>query len=76
MWQDWVLMVGGFLLTIALFPTLFGKRKPEYLTSMLSGSILLTFGFVYATLNLWLAFIPTITNSIIWFILAIQVSRR
>ncbi len=76
MWQDWALMIGGFLFTIALLPSIFGKRKPEYLSSMITGVILLTTGVVYATLELWLAFISTIVCSIAWFILVIQVSRR
>ena len=76
MWQDWVLMIGGFLFTIALLPSIFGKRKPERLSSIITGSILLTFGFTYATLGLWKSLAMTIVCAGVWFILAIQVSRR
>ena len=71
-WQDLVLMIGGFGFFIALLPSVFGERKPERLSSIIAGSILLTFGIVFATLDLWLAFTSTILVSITWFILAIQ----
>ena len=73
-WQDVVLMSGGFGFFVALLPSVFGKHKPERLSSIITGSILLAYGIVYATLDLWLAFTSTILVSIMWFILAIQVS--
>ncbi len=76
MWQDLVLMIGGFGFFMALLPSVFGKRKPECLSSLITGSILLIFSIVYGTLGLWLAFTATLLVSITWFILAIQVLRR
>ena len=76
MWQDWVLMIGGFGFFVGLLPSLIGERKPEISSSIITGTILLAFGVVYATLGLWLAFTSTILVSSGWFILAIQVIRR
>jgi CHASE2 domain-containing sensor protein len=69
-------MIGGFGFFIGLLPSLIGRRKPERSSGIITGSILLIFGVVYATLGLWLAFTSTMLVSIGWFILAIQVTRR
>ena len=76
MWQDWVLMIGGFGFAIGLLPAILGRDKPSLYSSIITGIILLIFGVVYVSLGLWLAFTSTILVSIEWFILAIQVSRR
>lgn len=76
MWQDYVLMAGGFLFAVALYPAVKGKEKPPKSTSLLTGSVLLVFSIVYATLGLWLAFASTIITTTMWYILLGQVSRR
>ena len=76
MWQDWVLMIGGFGFLVGLLPSLIGNNKPEKLSSIITGTILLIFGVVYATLGLWMAFTSTMLVSGAWFLLAIQVLRR
>ena len=75
-WQDILLMIGGVGFFIGLTPSLFGKRKPEITSSLITGSILLTYCFVYFTLGLWLAFVSTLATSTAWFILAIQVIKE
>jgi hypothetical protein len=74
-WQDLLLMIGSFGLILGLLPSLFGKRKPEFSTSLFTAYILLYFAAAYFTLGLWLAFTGALLTSLCWFILAYQVKR-
>lgn len=72
-WQDIVLTGGGTVVTLALLPTIFGKRdKPALSTSVVSCLILLIFSFVYHSLSLKLASLVIAINSFLWFVLAVQ----
>ena len=71
-WQDWILTTGSILFIIALAPSVFSKDKPALTTSLLTGTVLAVFAFVYGTLHLWLAATTTSITSFTWFILAYQ----
>lgn len=72
-WQDIVIMMGCFLLSGALIPTILGRHKPEPLTSALSGGVLAVMTVCFATLGLWLSTIAEGICALLWFILLIQV---
>ena len=72
MWQDLVLMIGGFVFAIALIPTLMSKNKPPKSTCFITGGTLLIFSICYATLGLYLAFFSTLLTSVMWFIIFFQ----
>lgn len=75
MWQDYVLAVGAFLFTIALIPTLRGKNKPAFSTSVITSTVLWVFAGTYATLELWLATVAQVVGACAWGVLAWQVRR-
>ena len=72
LWQDWVLSGGSIVFALALIPSVLSQNKPALATSLLTGTILVIFAIVYATLSLWFAAgTPTVTTSL-WFVLAVQ----
>lgn len=71
-WQDLVLSAGSFVFFLALIPSVIGKDKPAFSTSVMTGSVLAVFTVTYFTLGLWLATFTTSLASILWAILAIQ----
>ena len=75
MWQDVVLMVGGFVFAPSLLFSIFGKEKPPVKTSLPTGIVLVAFVVVYATLRLPLASIATSLTALCWFILVYQVLK-
>jgi len=76
MWQDWVLMVGGFGFFIALLPTIFGKSKPAAISSLVTFILLAMFAWVYASLGLWKAVGSNGLTAVAWGILFVQALRR
>lgn len=50
--------------------------KPAFSTSLMTGSILFTFGIIYATLGLWVSVSAISLSVALWFILAIQKYRQ
>jgi len=75
-WQDVLLAVGGFGFSLALIPTIKGKSKPAWTTSLMTGIILSSFTVAYATLGLWLACVSTTITSGCWFTLLFQAVRK
>ena len=71
-WQDLVLSGGQFVFIIALIPTITGKDKPAFSTSLTTAIILLVFSVVYASLSLWISTIFSVSTAISWLILAKQ----
>ena len=64
MWQDWVLMVGGFAFSIALVPSILSKdSKPSKLTSLGTFCALFAFSICYITLGLIMATISTVLTA-------------
>ena len=73
MWQDWVLMVGGFAFSIVLIPSIISsKDKPSKLTSLGTFCALFAFSIYYLTLGLIMATISTVLTACCWLVLFIQ----
>jgi hypothetical protein len=75
-WQDIVLSVGQYIFVIALLPSIFSEDKPAFSSSLLTGSVLAVFSFIYFTLGLWSSCIAAGAVSFTWLILAWQKWRR
>ena len=71
-WQDIVLSVGQWVFIIALLPSVFGKDKPAFSSSVITGGVLGVFALTFATLSLWVSAFSTTLVSITWFVLAVQ----
>ena len=71
-WQDVLLMLGGFGFSIALLPAIKSKEKPPRSTCLITAVILESFCIAYSTLGLWLAFGATALACTMWFILLFQ----
>lgn len=71
-WQDFVFTGGQFIFVLALLPTIFGKDKPAFVTSLITSLILGGFGATYLSLNLWGSALMSFTTSTCWAILAVQ----
>jgi len=72
-WQDWVIMIGCFILGFALIPSIISEFKPAFSTCLMSTIILLSFTFAFATLKLWLSTVAEAFACLMWLILLIQV---
>lgn len=72
MWQDILILVGSFILTIALLPSIFSSNKPARSTCAISGTVLASYVVAFATLGLSLSAVGTGLCSLAWFILLIQ----
>ena len=68
-WQDILLMIGGFGFSIALFPSIIHKTKMPIATPLVTAIILSSYLLAYATLDLWLAFISGCLTSAMWWYL-------
>ena len=75
-WQDLVLTIGGFALSIALLPSITSKNKPSKYTSLFTGTILASFTVCYATLGLIMASIATASTASLWLTLFIQKRKK
>jgi len=71
-WQDIVLMVGGFIFAPALIVSIVKKAKYPVLTSLPTALGLTIFIACYVTLGLYLAAIATILTAACWYILLIR----
>lgn len=76
MWQDYLMMVGGIMFSIALIPCVRGEGKPDWRTSLLTGGILASYVPALATRGLVLSSAATAATATIWFVLLYQVLRR
>lgn len=75
-WQDIVLTAGGVIFIIALIPSVLSKDKPALSSSIMTGTVLIIFAYVYFTLSLWFSTLTTAITGIIWFILAAQKLKK
>jgi len=71
-WQDIVISIGQWLMTAALIPSLIGKDKPAFSSSLMTGTLIAIFGVTYATLGLWSSTVSSAACALVWFILALQ----
>lgn len=75
-WQDLFLTAGNVVLWLALLPSVFSENKPALSTSLLTGSILLMFSVIFATLELWFSSAALALVGATWFVLAVQKMRQ
>ena len=75
LWQDAVIAVGQFALTLALIPAIRDTSKPPLRTSLTTALILYVFAATFATLGLWLAVISSVLAGAAWTVLAAQKRR-
>jgi len=75
-WQDIVMSIIGFGFSLALIPTILGKSKPAFLSSLLTCAGLFITTICVLTLNLWLTTAADILATIAWGIILIQTRRR
>jgi len=75
-WQDVLMMIGGFGFALALIPSIVGERKPEKLSCAITGGILTSYVVAMATLGLLLSAIATWITAVMWWVLLIQQIRR
>mgnify|MGYP003395202723 FL=1 len=71
-WQDAVFFIGSWIFVISLIPTIRGKQKPDFSTSLTTSFILYIFMATYFTLELTLSGIATFASATTWAILAYQ----
>lgn len=76
MWQDWVIAACQWGFALALLPTLFGDRKPEVSTALVTAVLAAVVAVTLFTLPLVWAAIATGSTSVIWFLITAQAWRR
>ncbi|MCA9334237.1 hypothetical protein KC963_04265 [Candidatus Saccharibacteria bacterium] len=72
MWQDTVIAIGQLAFLPSMIPTLFGKDKPAFSTSVMNAIIVSAIVTAMATLHLWFAVVTGLLIVLVWMILAIQ----
>ena len=76
MWQDILIMIGGFGFAIALIPSVRGNRKPARSTCAMTGGILTSYVVAMVTLGLVLSAVATGITAIMWWLLLVQQVKR
>ena len=71
-WQDIVLGVGQIIFFLALIPSIRSEDKPALSSSIITGTVLLVYAVVFASLSLWFTLITDVITTISWYILAYQ----
>ena len=71
-WQEYVFLIGGFVLAAALLPTVFGDFKPDSLTSLITGTVLSLYTVTFWTLKQKVSAFGIGSSAILWIILLIQ----
>lgn len=71
-WQDILMMIGGFGFAIALIPTVIGKNKPAKSTCAITGGILTSYVVAMATLGLYFSAIAVGITAVMWWVLLFQ----
>lgn len=75
-WQDIVLSIGSVVFLAALIPSVVGKDKPAFTTSLLTGCVLVVFTITYASLSLKYTTLATGLSALLWLILADQKAKQ
>jgi len=76
LWQDWVISIGGVIFAIALIPSVIGQDKPALSTSLMTGTVMITFAVTYFTLSLWFSSVTIFIGGSLWLVLAVQKYRQ
>lgn len=70
-WQDWVLMAGGWIFAVLLYPILSDEDATvPRRTSLPTAVILLVYAGTYLTLGLALAAAASFATAVMWFAVA------
>lgn len=75
-WQDIVIGFGGFAFVIALIPSIKGKNKPAWTTSLMTAFFLTLFTLTFASMKMWLSTTSEALSSLAWWVLFIQKVRE
>lgn len=71
-WQDYIFVVGQVVFIVALLPSIFSEHKPELLTSVMTGLVLLVYAGTFYSMGLVYGAISTAITAACWLILAYQ----
>ena len=71
-WQDLVLATSYIVFNIALIPSIIGKDKPNFKTSVITATFQIPCLVVYLSLSLWFSAALATLNFSLWATLAIQ----
>lgn len=72
LWQDILIMVGGFVFVIALLPSVFSKGKPAKSTCFMTAAVLSSYVGAFVTLGLFLSAFSTGLTALTWWVLLFQ----
>jgi hypothetical protein len=76
MWQDTVIAICQLSFLPAMLPSILGKDKPAFSTSLMNMLIVSTIVFCLATLHLWFSTATGVVNASAWTVLAFQTWRQ
>jgi 4-hydroxybenzoate polyprenyltransferase len=71
-WQDVVIAICQLTFIPAMLPTVFGKNKPEFSTSLMNFVIVMIISTCLLSLRLWFAWASALPIALIWLTLALQ----
>lgn len=71
-WQEIVFFVGQMVFNLSLLPSIFGKDKPAFSTSLITSTTIFVYVFTYSTLSLWVTSASVFSTGVFWTILAYQ----
>ena len=71
-WQDWVIMLGGLVITAGLIPILFDSEKPTLKASIPVAVVMSIYVYTFLTLGLWLSALGLLGQAVIWTVIGIQ----
>jgi 4-hydroxybenzoate polyprenyltransferase len=74
--EDLIFTGGSLVLAAALLPSVFGPHKPALSSSILTGTVLVTFAATYYSMEFWFSFITTAATAVLWYTLAYQKERQ
>jgi D-alanyl-lipoteichoic acid acyltransferase DltB (MBOAT superfamily) len=72
MWQDTIIALCQLAFLPSMLPTVFGKDKPAFSTSVMNAVIVAIIATTMATLHLWFSVITSSAIVLVWVILAVQ----
>lgn len=72
MWQDYMITAIQFGLSLALLPMVFGRDKPDEMTSLSNAVLLYVLGWVVFTLDLYVSSVSAVLVASVWALLFYQ----
>lgn len=71
-WQDWIFMLGNFIFSGSLIPSVLSEMKPHPMTCALTGGVLILYAIAFATMKRWIPAVATLLTVAMWLILLVQ----